>query len=89
MTSEPLQTPDTSAVLPTLDDDESEVMALVTSAYRRIRGWGLRTNDGEIEQAIHVIQGFIIQHMLQRLNPDQWGAWFDPNQGEGGTDSSA
>lgn len=39
--------------------------------------WGLKHNQSELVIGIHMLQGFILQHMLQRVNPDEWGEWFE------------
>ena len=62
-------------VLPTLDADEARVMAEIDRAYGDILAWGLVGNVGELAAAVHVLQGFVIQHMLQRLAPAAWGRW--------------
>lgn len=62
---------------PALDADEHEVIELINGAMGRINGWGLQHNHAELVQAVHVMQGFVVQHMLQRLNPSYWGQWYD------------
>jgi hypothetical protein len=37
--------------------------------------WGMTTNGTELGSAVHVIQGFIVQHMLHRLAPEEWSGW--------------
>lgn len=39
------------------------------------RDWEMTANPGELTAAVHVIQGFIVQHMLHRLAPDAWSSW--------------
>lgn len=58
-----------------LNDEERETMLLLDAVIGRIYDWGLRGNQLELIQATHVIQGFIIQHMLQRLSPE-WAKWY-------------
>lgn len=58
-----------------LNDEEQEVITLLSAVVQHIYDWGLRANQGELIQAVHVIQGFIIQHMLQRLSPE-WSKWY-------------
>lgn len=62
--------------LPSLDDEEVAVMQDLFSCCTKIMAWGLRANQDELFHAVHVIQGFIIQHMLQRLNPAEWAEWY-------------
>lgn len=63
-------------VLPTLDDEEQAAMDQLVGVMRTIvETWGMRSNGVELASAAHVIQGFIVQHMLHRLVPDQWSDW--------------
>jgi hypothetical protein len=64
--------------LAVLDEREQAVMDDILSAMRGIQSLGLRTNQTELAMAVHVLQGFVIQHMLQRIAPGHWGAWFGP-----------
>lgn len=59
-----------------LNDEEEEVMMLLLGVYERIVDWGLGANQYELAAAVHTIQGFIVQHMLNRLAPDAWQDWF-------------
>lgn len=61
---------------PALAGDEQVAMDKLLEVMEIIRGWGLQANQAELTQAVHVIQGFIIQRMLQRLAPDLWGVWY-------------
>ena len=38
--------------------------------------WGLRANSAEFYGAIHTLQSFIVQHMLQRQEPEYWASWY-------------
>jgi hypothetical protein len=40
--------------------------------------WGMSQNSAELASAVHVLQGFIVQHMLHRLAPEHWSAWTQP-----------
>lgn len=62
-----------------LDETEAEAMAHMTAVHGLILSWGLRANYDELATAIHMIQGFIMQHMLQRLAPDEFGHWYRMN----------
>jgi len=62
---------------PVLDQQEIAAMEYLLSSYKTIKEWGLRANEAELVAAVHVIQNFIVQHMLQRLNPEDWGSWYD------------
>jgi DNA modification methylase len=44
--------------------------------------WDLRHNGTEMVSAIHVLQGFVVQHMLQRLDAESWGNWYAPIRGD-------
>ena len=60
-----------------LDVEEQAAMNDLLGAYKRICGWGLQSNSGELASAVHVIQGFIVQRMLHRLTPDAWSSWYE------------
>lgn len=60
-----------------LNDDEQAVMDHILAAMNGIQALGLRANSSELAQAVHVLQSYVIQHMLQRLEPDHWGNWFE------------
>jgi hypothetical protein len=63
-----------------LDADEQTVMDHIVAAFNGIQELGLNTNTGELAQATHVLQGFVIQHMLERVAPEEWGRrWFPPH----------
>jgi len=59
-----------------LDEVEKEAMNELLRAYNKILGWGLEHNREELTGAVHVIQSFIVQHMLHRLSPDAWSDWY-------------
>lgn len=47
----------------------------LSAAMRTIRhDWGMVSNEHELAAAVHVIQGFVIQRMLHRLDPS-WPSW--------------
>lgn len=60
-----------------LDEDELEVMTLLTTAYNRILGWGLQANVNELVMGLHIVQSFVIQHMLNRMAPGKFGTWYE------------
>ena len=70
MTQEPL-TP--------LDPEEEAAMELLGDFLQTVKGWGLRANYAELAAAVHVLQGFVIQRALHRLDP-RWGAWYEPKE---------
>lgn len=37
---------------------------------------GLQANHTELVQAIHVLQGFVKQHVLHRIRPNEWANWY-------------
>lgn len=41
-----------------------------------VRGWEPIANMNELIPAIHVLQHFVIQHVIHRADPDNWGAWY-------------
>jgi predicted nuclease with TOPRIM domain len=65
-----------------LSDDEQEAMDGLMTAFNIIGNrWKLRSNQHELTSAVHVIQGFIQQHMLHRVAPKKWGDWWAPKEG--------
>lgn len=67
-----------------LSEDEQEAMDGVNSAFNIIANrWKLRANANELTAAVHVVQGFIVQHMLARLTEGQWGNWWEQRKGVG------
>ena len=62
---------------PSLNAAEQEVMEHILAAVKGIQDLGLRCNETELTMHIHGLQGFVIQHMLQRLSSDEWGCWFE------------
>lgn len=66
-----------------LSPDEMEAMGHVLAAMSIIKGWGLLHNETELAIAVHGLQTFIVQHMLQRLEPEHWGKWFGEIRYEG------
>lgn len=63
-----------------LDEEEQQAMDDLLACMGRITSWGLdpdaRNLPVELAAAVHVIQGFIIQRMLQRVAPGEWGRWY-------------
>lgn len=60
-----------------LDAEEQEAMDHLLAFMEIVsRRWRLACNSGEMTAAIHVLQGFVIQHMLTRIQPDEWGDWW-------------
>lgn len=67
-----------------MNDAEREAMAKINvagAAVLLIDGDRLASNREEVYAAIHVLQGFVIQHMLQRLEPETFGTWYDDRDG--------
>lgn len=60
-----------------LDAEEAEAMRLLSEFMAVLKGWGLKANHHEMTAAIHVLQGFITQHMLHRESPDEWSSWYE------------
>jgi hypothetical protein len=61
-----------------LDQEEQAVMDAILAAMEGIKAMGLIANEGELAHHVHGLQGFVIQHMLQRLSPEKWGTWYEP-----------
>lgn len=61
---------------PLLNADEEDAMQHITNAVLAIKQLGLVANEEELAAAAHVIGGFVIRHMLQRLEHQYWSLWF-------------
>lgn len=61
---------------PILNTEEQAAMDDLLAAMDKILSWDLKSNGVELASAVHVLQGFIIQHMLQRISPETWGHWY-------------
>lgn len=61
-----------------LNEQEQAVMDHILAAMQGIYDLGLKpdTNSSELASAVHVLQAFVIQHMLQRVAPGHWGEWY-------------
>lgn len=63
-----------------LDAEEQEVMDHINAAMKGIVDLGLKMDSDNLgtELCLHVhgLQGFVVQHMLQRLEPHEWGKWY-------------
>lgn len=40
----------------------------------------LSYNTDELVQAVHVLQSFVKQHVLHRVDPKYWADWWDQNE---------
>ena len=63
-----------------LSDDEQAAMDALKRCTEYIYKWKLRGNQAELTAAIHVIQGFIVQRMLHRIDPEQWSSWYETGE---------
>lgn len=70
----------------TLNTEEREIMGEIISVHKKIVGMGLQANHCELANAIHVLQSFVVMHMLQRTSPEVWSSWF-VEKGHGGGES--
>jgi hypothetical protein len=63
-----------------LDVDEQEIMDHILAAMEGIIALGLKMDSDnlgtELTLHVHGLQGFVIQHMLQRVERDAWGKWY-------------
>jgi hypothetical protein len=48
------------------NEDEDAAMAHLNGFMVALRGWGLSANQDEMVAAIHVLQGFVVQHAVAR-----------------------
>lgn len=63
-----------------LDADERKALDAILAAGDAVLALGLAHNKVEFYTHIHGLQGFVVQHMLQRIEPEHWNAWFDPDE---------
>lgn len=57
--------------------DEEKAMNHLLEYMKILKSWGgWETNNTDRTLALNILQSFIIQHMLARLNPDQWSNWY-------------
>lgn len=56
--------------------EERAAWQAISHAYRLIYDLGLAGNIGEIVSAVHVMQSFVVQHMLHRRWPGEFSSWF-------------
>ena len=60
------------------NDEEAVASELLVQFQQIVTGdWSLRVNDSEFHGALHILQSFIVQHMLQRQEPEHWAIWYD------------
>ena len=63
-----------------MTDEEQEAYDSILTAFRKIKGLGpegLQYNHAELTQAVHTMQMFVHQHVLNRLEPNYFSAWYD------------
>ena len=56
--------------------EEQEALNHILDAMAIIHSWGLSANSQELTAAVHTLQGFVIAHMLHRVEPSLWSNWF-------------
>jgi hypothetical protein len=57
---------------------EQQAWDAIMAAFTTIaHTWGLKANHGELASATHCMQGFVMQRMLSRLNPEGFGSWWE------------
>ena len=60
-----------------INAEERQVLNLLQAFMDKVvDDWGLSANFSELTSAIHVLQGFVVQHMLERVEPKEWSLWF-------------
>jgi hypothetical protein len=68
---------------PVLNVEEQKAMTCLYDFMQIVNvAWALDTNKGELAAAVHVLQGFVIQHMLRRLASAHWSAWYASQRGK-------
>lgn len=59
-------------------DPEEEIASdHLLEFMKTMKKWKLNCNQDELNQAIHILQLFIIKHMLQRLEAEGFSNWYD------------
>lgn len=62
-----------------LNADEQKAMDAIGAAMAAVQVIGpdvLVSNRGELVAAVHVLQSFVSQHALYRVDPQHWSAWY-------------
>lgn len=63
-----------------MTDKEQEAYDFILDAMGAIQNMDdrdrLKYNCDELAQAVHVLQSFVKQHVLHRLDPDNWLDWW-------------
>jgi hypothetical protein len=61
--------------------EEDEALTMLGDFHKLVfETWRLKKGNNlevEFSSALHVLQGFVIQHMLQREEPEEWGEWYE------------
>ena len=61
-----------------LNKDEQQLLDKLNLIHLKIMyEWNLGANNTDFIGAIHVIQHFIIQHMLARKSPEEFNSWYN------------
>lgn len=60
-----------------LDETEQEAMDSLLHYMKVVKSWGDNVNQDEMVGAIHILEQFVIQRMLHRLNPEYWSNWYE------------
>jgi hypothetical protein len=68
--------PSEPAVPVAFNDEEQAAMDDLMAFTEKVRTWGDNVNAREMVAAVHVLQGFVVQRMLHRLNPAEWSDWY-------------
>ena len=64
-----------------LTPEERRAMDATVEVLDALHDMGVKYNLDELTAAIHVLQGFVKQHVLNRLDPAYWSDWFGENDG--------
>lgn len=59
-----------------LSPAEQEIMDHIQAVIKGLQDLGLSCNEGELAQAIHSLQMFIMVRVLNRLDP-YWSDWYE------------
>jgi hypothetical protein len=67
-----------------LNEEEEAVSEKLVEVYHTImHDWELNANSGELAQAVHTFQLFIMKHALQRRGDTHWSSeWYGKDENE-------
>lgn len=58
------------------DQEEQVASDHLIAFMQQVQDWDLNCNQQELVTAIHTLQTFVIKHMIQRLNGENFSEWY-------------